>query len=249
MTFPVLDSTLVDFLAGKRICHTNIPQWPYKRLGKWCEQLILQPQRDLQRSKTCTRVLVCIDKANWVAGGVGWGFMRVGSFTIRSLISLRINSKVSRDTLNLFLKDSSSQFWYPSVHQFPFHNSSGPRSFLSLFVITIADITAGCEASVSNSISLRNVSLPFLPLTYIGDLKTLVLPFSYGKKIWEVQARPPSLNFTAKQGTLVPILIFFAAWNISFVFRSSSCYSSRLYTRGIPQETHYPSGQIMRPLV
>ena len=32
-------------------------------------------------------------------------------------------------------------------------------------------------------ISYENVSLPFLPLTYIGDLKTLVLPFSYGKKI------------------------------------------------------------------
>jgi len=30
--FPVLDSTPADFLAGKRVCHTNIPQWPYKHL-------------------------------------------------------------------------------------------------------------------------------------------------------------------------------------------------------------------------
>ena len=136
--------------------------------------------------------------------------MSVGSSLIMSLISPRINSNVSRDTLSLFLKEASSQFWNPFVHQSPFLNSSGPRSFLLLFVITIADITAGSEASVSKSVSLTKRSLATYSFILYWRLKNSSSALLLQENNFTSCNRAGIFNFTANN-ILVPIPFYFAA--------------------------------------
>ena len=94
--------------------------------------------------------------------------------------------------------DYSSQFWHPFVHQSPFLNSSGPLSFLLLFVITIAAITAGSGASVSKSASLTKRFCSFL----------------LRENNFTSCHRAAIFNFTAKNA-LDPISFYFAAHNSS----------------------------------
>ena len=121
---------------------------------------------------------------------------------------------MSRDTLSLFLKEASFQFWYPFVHQSPFLNSSGPHLFLFLFVITIAVITAGSEASVSKSASLTTrflaISSFILYWRLINSSSALLLRENNLTSC----NRAAIFNFIAKN-TLDPIPFYFAARNSS----------------------------------
>lgn len=158
--------------------------------------------------------------------------MRGGSFLIRSLIFPRIYSKVSQDTLSLFLKEASSQFWYLFVHQSLFLNSSGPRLFLLPFVIMIADIV-GSEASVLKTISLMKRFLTTSLFILYQRLKNSSSALLLRENNFTSCNRAAILNFTTKN-TLVPIPFYFTMRNSLYCSSVEiRRYLSRLSTRHV----------------
>ena len=123
--------------------------------------------------------------------------------------------RVSRHP-QLFLKEASSQFWYPFVHQSGNHLDLARFCCLS-FVITIAGITAGSEALVSKSRSLMIRFLATSSFIFYWRLKNSSTALLLRQNNFTSCNRAAILNFAAIKSInpLVPIPFYFASRNSS----------------------------------
>ena len=96
----------------------------------------------------------------------------------------------------------------------PIRKLSRPCSFLLLFVITIADITAGSEALVSKSISLMKRFLATSSFIFYWRLKNSSTALLLRENNFTSCNRAAILNFAAIN-PLVPIPFYFASRNSS----------------------------------
>ena len=137
---------------------------------------------------------------NWVR----WGFMREGSW-IRSSISVRINSNVSRNAFIPFLRDVSFQFCYPFVQRFPFLNTFFSSIGTSLVSVSFCFHDSRQNSEFYSFCSELHLSKKMFPCHFfVSSMKGVCFSRNcgaasvgeYNKKRYLMARRPSSLGMT-----------------------------------------------------